>query len=235
MKLLVLAGGFGTRLKSVVTDVPKALAPIGDVSFLHLQLAQWRHQGLQDFVFLLHHQANLIIDFINCEKYGVLKNCKVQWIIEPIPMGTGGALAHAINQLDITGDFLTTNADTWLGSGIQEVWLKAAPAMAVVKVADASRYGRVEFDNNNTVTAFHEKSSIGGNGWINAGLGHFHSDLFSDWNHQPFSLEKNKISQWTNAGILKAVKLESEFIDIGIPEDYYRLCSWINSEKVGIL
>jgi NDP-sugar pyrophosphorylase family protein len=60
MRLLVLAGGFGTRLKTAVTDVPKALAHIGDVPFLRLQLEQWHVQGLRKFIFLLHHQADQI-------------------------------------------------------------------------------------------------------------------------------------------------------------------------------
>ena len=235
MKLMVLAGGFGTRLKSVVSDVPKALAPIGDKSFLHLQLEHWRRQGLQDFVFLLHHQANLIINFINSEKNGLLKDCKAQWVVEPIPMDTGGALAYAITQLKITGDFLVTNADTWLGSGIKEVWQTTAPAMAVIKVANADRYGCVEFDKNNEITAFHEKSSNNVAGWINAGLGHFHSDLFTQWDQNPFSLEKEKYPEWVRTSALKAVPLDCDFIDIGIPDDYYRLNSWIKSKKEGCL
>src|ERR1017187_6530825 len=113
MKLLVLAGGFGTRLKSVVSEVPKALAPVGDVPFLHLQFEHWKNQGVTSFVFLLHHRADHIIDFINGEQYGLLKNCAVQWIIEPTPMDTGGAIAYAIQQLNIRGNFLVTNADTW--------------------------------------------------------------------------------------------------------------------------
>jgi D-glycero-D-manno-heptose 1,7-bisphosphate phosphatase len=60
---VVLAGGFGTRLKTVITDVPKALAPIGDIPFLLLQLEHWLAQGLREFTFLLHHQADQIIAF----------------------------------------------------------------------------------------------------------------------------------------------------------------------------
>ena len=61
MRLLVLAGGFGTRLKTSIGDVPKALAPIGGIPFLQLQLEHWLSQGVQEFNFLLHHQADQII------------------------------------------------------------------------------------------------------------------------------------------------------------------------------
>ena len=235
MKLLILAGGFGTRLKSVVSDVPKALAPIGNTSFLALQLDHWCQQGLRDFIFLLHHQGNLIINFLENEKNGLLRNCNVQWVTEPEPMDTGGALAYAISQLNISGDFMVTNADTWLGSGIKEVWQTPSPAMAVVKVANAGRYGQVEFNESNLVTSFNEKSTNIAPGWINAGLGHFHTDLFLHWNEKPFSLEKEKYPLWANNALLQAVPLDCNFIDIGIPEDYYRLNEWIKSEKVGVL
>ena len=235
MKLLVLAGGFGTRLQSVVAEVPKALAPVGDVPFLRLQIEHWKNQGLKSFVFLLHHQADLIIDFLRNEQNGLLKDCDVQWLVEPMPMGTGGALAYAVEHLNISNDFLVTNADTWLGTGIKEVWQAASPAMAVVRVGDAGRYGNVQFDDKNLITAFHEKITTVGTGWINAGLCHLQADLFKDWNNEPFSLERDLFPIWADRGNFGAVPLESNFIDIGLPDDYSRLCRWIESQKVGNL
>jgi NDP-sugar pyrophosphorylase family protein len=235
MKLLVLAGGFGTRLKSVVSDVPKALAPVGGETFLHLQIEHWVSQGINSFVFLLHHQADLIVDFIKIEKDGLFKGCDVQWIIEPTPMDTGGALAYAIQQLNISGDFMVSNADTWLGAGVSEVRQENSPSIAVLNVPDASRYGSVKFNEEGIITAFIEKSDLVGGGWINAGLSHLHTDLFKDWDRQPFSLERDKFPLWVSQGILKAVPLEFSFIDIGIPDDYFRFCRWIELKKVGML
>ncbi|MEN9862347.1 MAG: hypothetical protein RLZZ601_111 [Pseudomonadota bacterium] len=235
MKLLVLAGGFGTRLKSVVADVPKSLAPVGSAPFLHIQIEHWVSQGVKTFIFLLHHQADLIINFINIEKNGLLKGCDVQWIIEPTPMDTGGALAYAIQQLGLSGDFLVTNADTWLGSGIKELWQAKSPAMGAVNISDATRYGSMKFDDEGNIAVFYEKNELARDGWINAGLNHLHTDLFKDWDHQPFSLERDKFPLWATQGILKAVPLEFSFIDIGIPEDYFRFCRWVKLKKVGIL
>lgn len=234
MKLLILAGGFGTRLQPVVAEVPKALAPVGEVPFLHLQIEHWKNQGLKSFVFLLHHQADLIIDFLRNEQNGLLKDCEVHWLVEPAPMGTGGAVAYAVEQLNLSNGFLVTNADTWLGAGIKEVWQAASPAMAVVKVGDAGRYGKVQFDDENIITAFHEKSASTGTGWINAGLCHLKAELFKDWNHEPFSLERISFPIWADRCILKAVPLQSSFIDIGVPEDYFRFCRWMESGKVGV-
>lgn len=235
MKLLVLAGGFGTRLQSVVAEVPKALAPVGDVPFLHLQIENWINQGLRSFVFLLHHQADLIIDFLRDEKNGLLRTCEVQWLVEPVPMGTGGAVAYAVDQLNITTDFLVTNADTWLGNGIKAMCEADSPAMAVVKVADSGRYGSVQLDNRGLIETFREKTPSAGTGWINAGLCHLNARLFKDWNHEPFSLEGVSFPVWAAQGALKAIPLQADFIDIGVPEDYFRFCRWIESQKARTL
>lgn len=235
MMLLVLAGGLGTRLQSVVAEVPKTLAPVGDVPFLHLQIEHWIAQGVRSFVFLLHHRANLIIDFLQKERVRLLKDCEVRWQVEDAPMDTGGAIANAVKQLRLSGEFLVINADTWLGRGVWEISQINAPVMAVVELANANRYGRVQVDNQNIVTAFHEKSSSEGKGWINAGLSRFSSRSFNDWDHLPFSLERVTFPAMVARGELMALKLYSDFIDIGVPEDYRRFCRWIAAGRKGPL
>lgn len=227
MRLLVLAGGFGTRLKTAVADVPKALAPVGEIPFLQLQIEHWLAQGLREFTFLLHHQAEQIIAFLQAQKVGLLKDCQVDWLIEPVPMDTGGALAHAVNALDLNDNFLMTNADTWLGGGIREMIQSTAAAMAVVNLADVSRYGQVHFDHDLCVTAFAEKNGQCAAGWINAGLCHLNAELFKNWNGQPFSLERELFETLVQNRSLTAVLLQTDFIDIGVPADYHRFCRWV--------
>ena len=227
MRLFVLAGGFGTRLKTAVADVPKALAPIGDIPFLQLQLEHWLAQGLCEFTFLLHHQANQLISFLQGQQGRLLKDSQVDWLIEPIPMDTGGAVAYAVKTLGHKDNFLMTNADTWLGGGIHEMMQSAAPAMAVVKVTDVSRYGEVNFDHSQRVTAFAEKNGQISAGWINAGLCHLDPDLFKNWDGQPFSLEREMFATLVQNQCLTTVPLQTDFIDIGIPADYHRFCHWV--------
>ena len=237
MKLLVLAGGFGTRLQSVVSSVPKALAPVGNVPFLHLQIEHWISQGITSFSFLLHHQADLIIGYLKeVQVTGVLRDCEVQYLVEPMPMGTGGAVAFAVDQLGLVDSFLVTNADTWLGASISEVALAKGPALAVVKIANATRYGRVQFDDHHRVTAFEEKNSENQElWWINAGLCQLNASTFKDWDHSPFSLEQVTFPRMVARGELRAVALHTEFIDIGVPDDYYRFCRWISADRKGSL
>jgi len=231
VRLLVLAGGFGTRLKTTIPEVPKALAPTGEVPFLQLQLEHWLSQGLREFIFLLHHQADQIISFLKAQQGMLPNDCQIDWIIEPTPLDTGGALAHAVKALGIKDDFLMTNADTWLGSGIVEMTQSAAPAMAVVLLADVSRYGQVHLDQSNHVTAFAEKNAKSGAGWINAGLCHLSAGMFKDWGGQPFSLERELLVTLVQNHSLTAVPLQTDFIDIGVPAEYHRFCRWVEAGR----
>ena len=94
--MLVLAGGFGTRLQSVVSSVPKPMAPINGVPLLQLQLDHWINQGQRSFIFLLHHQSEKIINFLihRSQYYG--SEVSIEWIVEDVPLGTGGSVSNAI-------------------------------------------------------------------------------------------------------------------------------------------
>jgi len=231
MKLLVLAGGFGTRLKTAVADVPKALAPVGGVPFMQLQLDHWLAQGVREFSFLLHHQADQIVAFLQAQQAGFLKNCRCNWLIESTPLDTGGAVAHAVKEFDLHGDFLTTNADTWLGGGVPKLMKSTSPAMAVVHLRDVSRYGQVHFDHDARVIAFAEKNPLIESGWINAGYCRLHADLFKGWNGRPFSLERDLFAALVQSRQLTAIPLQTDFIDIGVPDDYHRFCRWVKAGR----
>jgi D-glycero-alpha-D-manno-heptose 1-phosphate guanylyltransferase len=233
--LLVLAGGFGTRLRSAVSDVPKPLAPVAGRPYLAYVLESWRRQGVSSFIFLLHHQAAMIIDFLTeTQKIGPFTGTTFRTLVEPQPLGTGGALAYAVRELAIDGSFLVANADTWLGGGIQQLSAALAPAIAVLKVPDSERYGQVRIKSSK-ISAFEEKQSRSGPGLINGGLYHLDADMFREWDGQPFSLERELFPKWVSANRLTAVSLDTDFIDIGVPEDYSRFCQWIASNKAGTL
>jgi len=235
LRLLVLAGGFGTRLKSAVSEVPKALAPVGNDPFLKLQIINWKKQGINSFVFLLYHQAEIVVNFLEKEQRdGSLNDCEIDCLIEPIPMGTGGAIAYAIDKLNLRDNFLVANGDTWLSSGVIEVSQAIAPAIGVVKLSDVSRYGSVKFNQQNFISSFQEKNNHN-SGWINAGLFQLNAELFYKWNHLPFSLEQEMFPIMVADSKLRVVLLETDFIDIGIPEDYYRFCQWISKDRKGLL
>lgn len=232
MRLLVLAGGFGTRLKAAVRDVPKALAPVFDKPFLQLQIESWVSQGIHNLTFLLHHQADQIIEFLKKQKCQYTDRCEFDWIIEDKPLDTGGAVANAIKYLNYRGDFLVINADTWLGGGINEISAVEAPALAVVELENTDRYGRVFFDHDSRITSFKEKSKDSGVGWINAGLCKLDSKYFEEWRGAAFSMERDLYDPLADEGNMIAVKLQCDFIDIGVPKDYIKFCQWIKEGKL---
>lgn len=221
-------------MRSAVSAVPKPLAPIGDRPFLSFLIESWIAQGVTQMTFLLHHQAELIEAFLARQQTEGLQGCEVRTLREPQPLGTGGAVAYAVQQLRLSGPFLVTNADTWLGAGIAQTAAAAAPALASVAVDNTERYGRIQVKQDRVV-AFEEKQDSSGPGSINAGLYHLHAELFQDWKGEPFSLERELFPKLVAAGQLRAVPLKTDFIDIGIPDDYYRFCRWIDSEKTGVL
>jgi len=235
MKLLVLAGGFGTRLQSVVSSVPKVLAPVLGKPFLHYQIEHWRSQGVHSFAFLLHHQHSQIIDFIEARKQDLLHECLVEHVIEATPLGTGGAVANAVRHLKIDGDFLLTNADTWLGQSVEKIGFARAPAIGVLEVENVGRYGQVQISPKGLVTSFSEKSACTQPGWINAGMAKLNAEYFFDWQGLTYSLESQLLPRLAAEGLLSAVPLSGNFIDIGIPADYARFCHWIETNKAGKL
>lgn len=229
--LLVLAGGFGTRLRTVVSEVPKPLAPVMQQPFLHYLLQHWIGQGIRRFIFLLHHQAATIAAYLEQEaRSGILKDSDIATVVEEQPLGTGGAVAHAVRKSELQGGFLVANADTWLGSGVRSLCSVAPPALAMVNVGNTERYGSV-IAQNGTILAFKEKQMSAGAGMINAGLYHLEADLFRDWKGDGFSLEQGLFPRLVREQRLHAVALKTDFIDIGVPEDYYRFCRWIESGK----
>ncbi|WP_111976535.1 sugar phosphate nucleotidyltransferase [Algibacillus agarilyticus] len=232
--LFVLAGGFGTRLRSVVNNVPKPLAPVNNKPFLYYLVDNWLEQGIHKFIFLLHYQGDLIEAFLNDLKlHSRFESCEFIYIYEPKPLGTGGAIKHALQKLAIQDDFFVANADTWLGQGIEALNGSSSGTIASVHVSDVTRYGRLELQRD-VVMQFGEKDLSGGRGWINAGLYRLNYDFFVDTDTS-FSLEEKVLKPAAECQLLKAIKVGGDFIDIGIPEDYHRFCRWVENKKMSAL
>jgi NDP-sugar pyrophosphorylase family protein len=233
IELCVLAGGFGTRLRSAVADVPKPLAPVAGRPYLDYMIDRWLEQGVDRLVFLLHHQASLIETFLDAQqRAGRWRHCEIRCLREVEPLGTGGSIANAVRENLLGPAFLVANADTWLGTGIAALAASEAPAMAVVRVPDISRYGAVEVSGG-IVAAFREKGADAGAGYINAGLYRLTKTMFAAWDGRAFSLERDVFPGLAGERALKAIPLDTQFIDIGVPDDYFRFCRWIESGTAG--
>lgn len=227
--ILVLAGGFGTRLRSLVSDVPKPLAPVAKRAFIEHLIEHWVAQGAKDVIFLLHYQAEQIQSLI-ADLSGRTEYSKIRFrvVVEERPLGTGGAVLNGINKLEIKQGFLVANADTWLGSGIKQLAAAQSPALVAISVPDRQRYGSITLKGD-TIVAFEEKGSAIGRGFINSGLYNLLPEVFHGHTAgSSFSIEREVFPNLVASRKLGVVRLEDSFIDIGIPEDYLRFCKWVN-------
>ena len=234
--ILVLAGGFGSRLRSAVPDVPKPLAPVNGKPFLTHLIEGLVSQGAREFILLLHYRAELIKSLITkIVKRNDMSEVKITCIVEDTPLGTGGSILNAIYNLSITDSFIVVNADTWLGDGLQKISLSSANTVAAVKVEDCSRYGALILQGTK-IQKFVEKNSCRGNGLINAGLYHLNPEVFKNFvkNHY-ISLENDVFPSLVNNGLLFAIEVKADFIDIGVPQDYFKFCTWIETGKLNAL
>jgi len=230
--ILVLAGGFGSRLKSVVSNVPKPLAPVCGKPFLMHLIENLVLQGAKDFVLLLYYEAEQVQAMVSkFSGYFSENGVTIKSIVETQALGTGGSIVNAIQTLKIKDSFLVVNADTWLGDGLVQLNYSPLNSLAAIKVQDCSRYGALILEDGK-VKNFLEKELSGNSGLINAGLYHLSPNLFEGFvGKGSFSLEGDVFSKLVGNGMISAVEIEADFIDIGIPEDYLNFCKWMESGK----
>ena len=217
---IILAGGFGTRLKSVVADRPKALAPINGRPFLEYLLDHLIGGGIESFVFSVGYRAQMIEEHFGA----AYSNRPIRYALETEPLGTGGGIANALpftkgeSVLVVNGDSLFL---TDLAAQLALHQRTAALAtLALRPMKNFSRYGRVEMDSDGRITAFREKEPVA-EGLINGGVYLLRRDCFEVAGLSgKFSLENDFFG--TGVGELPIYGLADGgyFLDIGIPEDF---------------
>jgi D-glycero-alpha-D-manno-heptose 1-phosphate guanylyltransferase len=219
---IVLAGGLGTRLKSVVADLPKTLAPVAGKPFLAYLLDHAKKQGIEKFIFALGYKTELIEAFVR--KY--LPEETYNFSIEKEPLGTGGAIYKACKQVSST-DIIILNADTFFGIQYSQLsdlheQRKAACTLALKPMKDFDRYGAVEMDERNTIRGFSEKK-YQSTGNINGGVYALRVKSFLRKSFPDiFSFEKDYLEKESEKGNILGLVSDEYFIDIGVPEDYLR-------------
>lgn len=222
MKAIVLAGGLGTRLAHVTSDIPKPMAPIASRPFLEYLLDYLIDQGCEEIVLAVSYKWEVIQKYFGDE----YRDISLKYSVEDTPLGTGGAIRQAVELL-ADGDVVVLNGDTLFHVDLKGMAAEhrsggARLSMALKRVADSGRFGRVEVSADGEVTSFREKSA-GGPGWINGGVYMLHRKLFTDFSMPDrFSFEQDLVEP--NIGRIRprAFLSDAYFIDMGVPEDYER-------------
>jgi D-glycero-alpha-D-manno-heptose 1-phosphate guanylyltransferase len=235
MQAVILAGGFGTRLRSVVADTPKPMALIHGKPFLAYILDYLISQGITDVVLSVHYLKEQIETYFKTKYNGI----SIRYAVEEQPLGTGGAIKHALNYIDTSSPVFVLNGDTFLKLDYQILFSehqKNASSMTIVlrKMADCSRYG-VVFTEKNTVTTFKEQGDPS-SGLINAGVYLIQPDLFNPFPiSEKFSFEKDFLFSHVATIKPRAFVVDDYFIDIGVPEDYARASAELGMHMPSII
>lgn len=218
--IAILAGGLGTRLRSVVADRPKVLATVCGRPFLAWWLDALAKYGERDVILCTGYMAPLIEETLGA-KHGPLR---LHYSVENEPLGTGGCLRQAweIFRPEI---LMVLNGDSFcapdLDAFFHAVRSANTPAgMVLREMDDTSRYGRVELSATERVVAFSEKGASQGRGWINAGVYFFQRSLLESLPlGTASSLEREHFPQWIAQGV-QGFCYRGPFLDIGTPESY---------------
>ena len=224
MEAIILAGGFGTRLRSVVSNVPKPMAPVGGRPFLELLLDHLEKHGVSHVVLSTGYMHEKIEQHFGLH----YRSISISYAVENEPLGTGGGMRNALtlchndNIIVLNGDTLFTinygNLATFYGSHPTRL------AVVLRQVSDTSRYGSVCTDCCDRIARFTEKNAAGGFGAINGGIYMMHRSLLEEYPlGLAFSFEKEVLQGRYTQEPFFAYTSSAYFIDIGIPDDYRRI------------
>ena len=216
---IVLAGGLGTRLRSVIQDIPKPMAPVNGKPFLHYIFQYLKQEQIREVILSVGYKHETIEDFFGNEYLGI----KVQYSVEEEPLGTGGGIKQAFGLVD--GPAYVLNGDTFFGVNLHTLSdyyfdSNSDLVLALKHLQNFDRYGTVQLDAQNRITKFDEKKLVA-EGYINGGIYFFDKTLLSRVETgNKFSFEKEILEKYTGELKFGGKVFNGYFIDIGIPEDY---------------
>lgn len=220
MECVVLAGGKGTRLRSVVSDLPKCMAPVAGRPFLAWLLDDLREAGFDHIILSLGYKHEAVEAWVATRPDRDSISC----VVEEEPLGTGGGVRLALRQAREDAVFIL-NGDTFFGVDYPAMQAfhrqsGAQATLALKPLRDFDRYGEVTLDGEGRITAFREKRPCA-EGLINGGVYLLQRDALAEMPER-FSLEKDYFEPKAESAGLAGFRSEGYFIDIGIPADYAR-------------
>jgi D-glycero-alpha-D-manno-heptose 1-phosphate guanylyltransferase len=223
---IILAGGMGTRLQSVVSQVPKPMAPINGIPFLEIQIKYWIGQGVHNFILAVGYKNEVIVNYFGSQFQGA----QIYYTIEDIPLGTGGAILKSISEKNITNSFLLLNGDTYFDVSLKDLYefhIKKSSdfTFSVFRSNNTTRYLGLNVDSNMKIISPDRVKYSFGTKYVNGGVYIIDPKIFSRLkfeHNKQISLESEVIPRLiSNNFKLYVCEFNTKFIDIGIPEDYF--------------
>ena len=238
MQAILLCGGMGTRLRSVVSDRPKPMADICGKPFLQYLLEMLREKGITEVIFALGYMGEMIEEYF---QDGSAFGLKIAYSYEEDPLGTGGAIRNALPKI-MEEEVLVLNADTYFPMDYQGLYRFHQEndgdfSLATRAVPDISRYGAVRRDAAGRILAWNEKLEDGGQplaGEINGGIYVTKKSLIAEIPEGKQSLEQDCVPKWLSEGKrIFGLPFDGYFMDIGIPKDYQQFITDVEQGKHG--
>jgi D-glycero-alpha-D-manno-heptose 1-phosphate guanylyltransferase len=222
---VILAGGLGTRLRSVVPDLPKPMAPIGGRPFLEYQLDYWIAQGVSRFVLSVGYRHEVIV-----QHFGIrYKGAEIEYAVEERPLGTGGGFLAASEKAGNREPLLLLNGDTYFEASWKALDTFALEhdadwCFSLFRTSEEGRYMGTEVSPQGRIISL--KSGVEqGSRLANGGVYWVHPRVLSDVRRlgEKMSLEDDLFPNVFATGRrLFGIEFTGTFIDIGVPEDYHR-------------
>jgi NDP-sugar pyrophosphorylase family protein len=231
---IILCGGRGTRLASVIADVPKPLAPVSEKPFLDYLLAFLAHSGaVRSATLAVHHLADRIVSHYADHAAPL----PLRIVKEDRPLGTGGAIMNCLDAVD-GPTFLGFNGDSICGGdlgALVEAHRAFAPGitLGLVELADTSRYGRAICGGDGRIVEFAEKAPSQGAGLINAGVYVIDRQALAPWDGSALSMERDILPRLVGEGRVCGARMSGPFIDIGLPETYAAAADFVRRLEGG--
>jgi D-glycero-alpha-D-manno-heptose 1-phosphate guanylyltransferase len=230
---IILAGGLGTRLREVVFDRPKVLAPAADFPFIHYVLSYLSSQNITDVILSVGYLSDQVISYVGD---GTKWDLRVRYVVENQPLGTGGALILASR--DIQNTFISLNGDTLFCVDLESLIsthlrLRSLATIALVNRPDGQLRGCVDLDHAGFIRNFQEKPPTRGPALVNGGINIFEPAAFKGRDSTlPVSLEKDIFPELAKLGLLGGKEMTGYFADIGAPESLSTFEQDIRSGRV---
>ncbi|ADN36151.1 Nucleotidyl transferase [Methanolacinia petrolearia DSM 11571] len=228
--VVILCGGLGTRLRSAVSDRPKALANFGEKTFIDILIDSILKYKFKNITLCVGYQKEQIIKHFEYEK-----DYNLKFSAEDIPLGTGGALKKAVPAIE-SDTFIVMNGDSICNPDFKQLLQfhinkKAVMTMALTHSSDKTDYGNVTMDQSQIITNFEEKINSNEESFINAGIYVMQKEIFSYMpKEEIFSLEYDLFPKLVNKRCYGYI-IKNELIDIGTPERYNKAVSIIGDKK----
>jgi len=224
---IILAGGMGTRLRSVVADVPKPMAPVQGKPFLEHLLSYYRSQGITRFILSVGHLAHIIQNHFGHQWH----DCAVEYSVETAPLGTGGGILQASTFLTPNDQTcLAINGDTFFAIDLTKLTTfhqakDAGITLSAFTSSDVARYMGMAIDAHDRITELNIKLQSG-ECLVNGGAYLIKQSLLKSLTKKPIepqSWENDTLPKLLAQEVpLYAHAINADFIDIGIPADYER-------------